>query len=198
MELPAPEVVQCPHCQAENPASGATCHACGRPLAIYIGPPARVRSFGLGSVMLLIAVIAVCLGVARFAPGLGIVMLLIATPALARTVIAATRRAADERPLTGQEKVEVFLASTGLMFLVLLASGAAFVATCFPVGLAAFSVNSTPGVVLGFVIGAGAALAAAFFLLRRFWPRSRSRPEGDNSPVESKPWHRSGDARANG
>ena len=171
MDLPAPELVQCPHCQAENPASEATCHACGRPLTIYIGPPKRVRSFGLGPMMLMIGVIAVCLGAFRVAPGLGIILLLIAAPALARTVIAAARREADERPLTTRQKVEVFIASTGLMTLVLVASGAAFLATCFPVGLAAFGANFNYGIGLAIAIGTLAALAAAFFLLRRFWPR---------------------------
>ena len=82
---------RCPHCQAEVFWSDASqCWMCGQALdrsAPPAGPPPppvpTARStFGLSSVMLVIALIAVCLGVVREVPWLGIVLAITVAPAL--------------------------------------------------------------------------------------------------------------------
>src|SRR5262249_46008871 len=131
MNEPVPELVNCPHCGAKNPAIEQDCRECGRPLAVFIGPPAQIRRIGLGTLIILIGEVAVCLALMRALAGLGIVMLLILVPAHVRTVVAVERRKADERPMSREETLEAFFASMGLMLVIGVAAGIAFFATCF-------------------------------------------------------------------
>jgi hypothetical protein len=123
--------------------------------------------------MLIIALIAVCLGVAREAPGLGIALGVVSTPALVRTVFAARRRESTGRPMSVGEKFVAFLGSIAVVVTLCAASGAAFVAICFPIGLASFSTSrgGGGGVAIAFTLGIVAGLVVIFFLARRLWPR---------------------------
>ena len=179
MSAPLPELVNCPHCGAKNPAIEERCQECNRPLAIFIGPPARVRRIGLGALMLLIAEIAVCLAVVREIPGFGVLMLLVLVPAQVRTLVAVARRKADERPMAWEETLGTFVSSMALMMLVGLSAGIAFGVTCFVgfwSGAGLQTVASAPvgsswewGYVLGGVLGGLAAVFVAVVLLRRLW-----------------------------
>ena len=133
------------------------CGACGKPLAIFIGPPAPIpRKIGLGPLMVLIAVVAVCMAVGRVFLPLGILMGLVIPPAMARTHIASVRRDADGRPLSGAARFELFVASTCIVgFLV-------FVAAIVSVMAAGF--GGMNGALLGSFIGIHAQGPAAVFV----------------------------------
>jgi hypothetical protein len=179
MNAPLPELVNCPHCGVKNPAIEERCQECGRPLAVYIGPPAKVRRFGLGALMLLIAEIAVCLAVLRDLPGLGILMLLILVPAHVRTLVAVARRKADDRPMTRAEMLGVFFGSMALVLLIGVAGGIAFGTTCFAGFWGGYGLRSLlPGAsndslgwgfLIGVSLGSVAAVSVIVLLLRRLW-----------------------------
>jgi hypothetical protein len=182
---PVPDPARCPHCQAEVYWSEATqCWLCGQSLdrpgpAVAPPPPpmepAR-RTFGLSSLMLVIALVAVCLGVYREVPGLGILLAILVTPALVRTSVVATRRKAGGRPMPPLDKVGVFAGTLAAVVVIGVSAIAAFAITCFPIGLAAFSMGRNGGVlgVTAFLVGFCAALAAgygAYRLIRRIGRR---------------------------
>jgi hypothetical protein len=87
MDRPSPEIVDCPHCGARNLAIDDDCAAGGRGLTLYIGPWAKVRRVGLGSVMMGVAVVAVCLAPVRVTPGLCILLACILLPATTRAIL---------------------------------------------------------------------------------------------------------------
>jgi hypothetical protein len=179
LTAPLPELVHCPHCGARNPAIEERCQECDRPLAVYIGPPAKARRIGLGALMLLIAEVAVCLAVLRELPAAGVLMLVVLVPAQVRTVVAVERRKADERPMRWEETLGVFVRSMALMLLIGVAAGIAFGTTCFAGFWGAVGLRSLwPqtgyetlgwGIVVGGVLGTLAAGAALVLLLRRTW-----------------------------
>jgi hypothetical protein len=121
--------------------------------------------------MLVIALIAVCLGVLVEIPGLGVVLLLVSTPALIRTLMAVSRGKAAGRPLSGWEKMTVFAGSLGVVAVIGLASLIAFIATCFPVGLISVQADMGVGVFLAFSVGIIAAGFVGFTLIRKLWPQ---------------------------
>jgi hypothetical protein len=182
MSIPLPELVDCLNCGAKNPAIEEHCQECGRPLAIVIGPPAKIRRLGLGTLMLLIAEVAVCLAVMRELTGLGVLMLLVLAPAHVRTVVAVARRKADERPMTWEETLAAFVASMGLMVVIGVAAGIAFGMSCFVgfwggAGLHSLWPSQGPyeglawGLFGGVALGSLAALFVIVVLLRRLWDR---------------------------
>jgi len=167
MEARSRDIVNCPHCSAENPVNESSCGACSRGLTLYIGPANTFpRRFGLGSLMVLVAVVAIGLGVFRASPGLGVLVLYLFTPAMIRTSGVASQRADDERPMTLEEKSWVFLSSIGLMFSVLVASSTAFMAVRVP------SVAVTGGydLFLAWGVSGAVALLVGLSILRKFWP----------------------------
>lgn len=104
---------------AKAPAPAAT----GGEDPLVIGPgPDRTR-LNLASLMLVIALVAVMIGIAREAPGLAVMLGVAAVPALIITARRATLRRRQDRPMTAIEKVGVFVGSTlmSLMALILLA-----------------------------------------------------------------------------
>ena len=180
-----PEI--CPHCGAVNRLSRTTCWLCGHsPVATgaaaepqpQASPTEKTaqRTFGLSSLMLLIALIAVCLGVMRELPGLGIALAVVATPALIRTIGAVGRKEARGRPMDVPEIIGTFLGSVAVVTTIAVAAGAAFVATCFPVGLVTLGPDrgwgvGIVGIVFAFVLGFAVAGFVGYFLIRRLWPR---------------------------
>lgn len=187
---PSPAHTNCPHCLAANDSSAEHCSACGQSLVLVIGdnnpyaPPSAVeprasgRTFHIGSLMLLIALIAVCLSLAVQLPGLGVVGLLVLTPALIRTVHGYWRDQSLGLPMGWGKRFELFAASLGVVLAIELGTIAAFVATCFPIGLFSFQLYDPTiplGMYLAFGIGIIAACAAGFFLIRQLWPRRNRR-----------------------
>ena len=127
-----PNTVNCPHCRETSPAVEAQCRSCGKPLVVYIGPAEMLpRRVELGSLMIVVAVLAPCLVVLREVPGLGILLLLVVVPALVRTLGAVSTRKSDGRPMVAAEQLGTFAASVAIVWLIglaaLLAAGTVYV-----------------------------------------------------------------------
>jgi hypothetical protein len=161
------QTVNCPHCGVDNPASEDACRSCSRSLLIYIGPAHNIpRRFGLGSLMLLVAVVAPGLALLRVEPLLGALILLLLPAAAIRTTAVISQSAYDLRPLRFEQKIQVFFGSIAVMIAILLSSFLAFFATCVPAG-AVIGFNALP-----FAIGLGGvtAIYVAYRMLRHLWP----------------------------
>jgi hypothetical protein len=184
MEPADVQVIRCLHCQAENPPGSATCASCGRPLPpvgdsgqdeIWWLPADRAetarRTYHLSTLMLLVAVIAVCLGVMREVPGLGVLLILLMVPALIRTLAGAARRQSRGSPMPWEEKLVVFLSSLGIVFVIGFAALIAFVTTCFPAGLVMFGVGWQFGLIVAVIVGLVAAGLVFYHLGRVLWPQ---------------------------
>ena len=102
------------------------------PSAAQLAPPKWVNpaQFSLETLLLVITLVAVCLGMIMAEPGLGIVVAIVATPALVRTLVAGYQQRKAGTPMTLGEKLLTFAASTGVAVAVLVTGGTAFAAAC--------------------------------------------------------------------
>jgi hypothetical protein len=171
MDRPSPELVNCPHCGAKNPAIDEACAECGKALTVAIGPRPKVRRIPLWAVMIVIAVVAVCLAPVRVAPGISVVLAVFLLPACVRTIAVIEGRKADGRPMLARETMDVIINSCLITVALVFASSAAFVVTCFPVGLATVDRLGGSGLVVACLAGSVPAIAVLYFLGRRIWPR---------------------------
>ena len=189
--------VRCPHCDAENPPGERTCWLCREAIASACGDevsskdfvrPSSGRAdtntwtFHLSSLMIVIAIIAIFLGLLREVPGLSILLVIVATPAVVRTCVATSRRRAKGAPMTRVERLWAFAGSVGVVAVTGAASTAAFSAICFGsafLGAAATSGQrgSYPGLaglIWGAMIGGGLGFIIAVYVFYRFvrwlWP----------------------------
>jgi hypothetical protein len=129
--------------------------------------------------MLAIALAAVCFGLIRMEPGLGILLVIFVTPAFLRTAVVASRRRAADQPMNTREKIEAFIGSLGLVMVLGIAAGFAFLVTCF----ASFFIGASAGgsgeagmgvgLMVGLIGGSIAAIFVVVLLLRR-WPWKRT------------------------
>ncbi len=164
------EVVNCPHCGAENPSTEGRCGACSKGLIVYIGPAQQLpKRFGVGSLMVLVASIALGLSALRGAPLLGVLILILVPPSVVRTVAVISQRSADERPMVLDETMGVFFGSIGVMMAVLLASFLAFAIVCMPAGSMAMGAGGY-GMPVALSVAGAAALGMAIWVLRKLWP----------------------------
>jgi hypothetical protein len=164
------EFVNCPHCGAVNSSTESRCESCSKALTIYIGPSEGLpRRFGVGSLMLLVASVALGLAALRGAPMLGVLVLFLIPPALVRTMAVVSQRTTDERPMLLDETMGVFFASIGVMMAVLLSSFLAFAIVCMPVGSMTMGAG-TYGMILAVSLSGTVALGAAIWVLRKLWP----------------------------
>lgn len=138
-------------------------------------------TFQLSTLLLVITLIAACLGLARLAPGLGIAAAALATPALVRVIMAGRKLRSQGKPLTLEEKVFYFFTSLAVIVSVATASGIAFYATCWIgfLGVAYATELGRPGkgydalaygLLAGGIAGILAALPVLIFMLRYLWP----------------------------
>jgi hypothetical protein len=139
---------------------------------------ANPTQFSLESLMLVVTLVAVCLGMVMALPGLGILISIVAAPALVRTLIAGYQEKAAGGHMTLTEKVMAFVASTGVTLAVLVTGFAAFGAACFGSCLVALGVQESGAIrnvngdtvimtLLGFSALVGLATAVALFWLLR-------------------------------
>ena len=121
------------------------------PLASHYVPPKRVNpaQFSLETLMLVITLIAVCLGMIMALPGLGIVVAIVAAPALVRTLIAGYQDRQAGTPMTLGEKLLTFAASTGVTLAVLVTGGTAFAAACAGMCFVALGLENAGGGLMG-------------------------------------------------
>jgi hypothetical protein len=185
--------VDCPHCGAGNLPDLQRCCHCGRPLATKAWPnpgdanadtpaPAQSaatsasRTFRIDSLMLIVAVIAICLGIAHEAPLFGITFAAAAIPALLLTIAFVRRRRSSELPLSIFQKIRVFLLSLAAVGVVEVSASIAFCTVCFPLGVISFNRSNATGMFVAFVLGAIAAVFAGGFTtrhIRKIWLKRR-------------------------
>jgi hypothetical protein len=156
MNAPSPVPwAACPECGAEIPADVQVCWLCRRvlpesvPAAPRDKPEAAANPFAppgfggyryphrashTGTAILLTVLVAVLVGLFLIAPAAAAVVALLATPAVVVTLILATRRGEEGRPLSLAGQTGTFLgvlgAMIGLVLLVLAAIVVALMAIC--------------------------------------------------------------------
>lgn len=178
--IPFQPYVNCPQCSARNPATGDRCKTCGQPLTLYIGPAENwPRRLDLGALMVVIALVAFCLGITREVPVLGVLLLAVTVPALLRTFVWIARQKGDGLTMLWPEKLGAFGASAGIVWLILTGTGAAF-AFSLTVGIVAGA--AVQAVLFGFSSGGsvvpyfGVPIAcvgggfAGYYLVKVLWP----------------------------
>jgi len=211
MAPPDPIGLDCPECGAANWAGETTCFLCGhgldtaRPetrtgapkspalptspeLVNPYAPPTTFVSpaltFRISSLLMVIAVIAVCLGVARENLFLGIFLAVVVAPALMYTVIAAARSRASGMPRAVFEKVSTFFAALVGVVVIEVSALIAFCMTCVPVGYAtlaagywaiAGNVRNEWGLIFALATGGAAGVAAAAYMTYRLLHRKGRR-----------------------
>ena len=164
------DVVNCPHCWAANPAREAHCASCSKELTLYIGPAHNLpRRYGLGSLMILVASVALGLGALRGVPVLGVLILVLVPASLVRMMAIVAQRDVDGRPMNTDESMGVFFGSIGVMMAVILASFLAFAIVCMPAGSMAMGAGGY-GMPVALSLAGAAALAVAVWVLRKLWP----------------------------
>lgn len=185
----------CPHCAARLQSEDTACWLCGGRINTGFPSDQRVATeanvpptlapntaltFNLSSLMLIITLIAVCLGVFRLAPGLGIAAAVLATPALIRTMIFSKRRRARGDALNVGEKTLAFVGSVGVVLTICVGACAAFGAVCFgTAAIVCYSTQSMGGgrAAIGIQLAIGGAvvigLAVGGLLAWKLWPKLR-------------------------
>src|SRR5687768_12038002 len=86
---------RCPQCGASCAVEATQCWLCHAALPAVVqstrGAPAAAQQFSLATILLVITLIAVCLGVFRVSPGFGLAVVCFAVPALIRTVVVGAQ-----------------------------------------------------------------------------------------------------------
>ena len=134
-------------------------------------------SFGLGSLLLVVGLLATCLGLGRVDPLLGMLAATLAAPALGRSADVIRRRRMAGTAMTSGRKLLVFLASLGLV--------AAAVGTTLAIAMAVGAMGTLAGSslagvvqapwlpvlagVFGLVLGLLAGLSTAAAIVQRWW-----------------------------
>lgn len=133
----------CPECGATCPVGADRCWMCHARLPATgvnpFSPPAATAAeeslgggqFSLATILLVITLIAVCLGVFRMSPGFGLAMIAFSVPALIRTFFAGAQQKRAGQRLTVADKLTAFAASMGIMVLIGIAAVIAFQIACW-------------------------------------------------------------------
>lgn len=175
----------CIKCGAQQPRETKTCWLCGalttldshKPQATNPVRPASDRfSFSLSTLLLLMALAAVCFGLLAEAPGLGVPMCVLLVPVLVRTAKVVRRREAAGLSVSRAEKISLMATSFGVATVVaVVVAVAAFCSFC-GVCLLVMSPGGAPDTL---VWGTGmcivAALAILLFAVMIKWIRRRYR-----------------------
>ncbi len=199
----------CPECGASNRPKGTFCFLCGHgldtarpetsigaprspisftspePIDPYQPPTTFVPtplSFRISSLLMVIAVIAVCLGVWHEEPVLGIILAVVVAPALVYTVIVAAKSKARGRRMAVFEKVGTFLAAIVGAVVIAVSAIIAFFVTCFPVGIVTLGAAGTATWIIALVSGGTAAVAAAAYMTYRLLTRKGRRGGSPRKP----------------
>ncbi len=170
--------VLCPICSAENAEGSARCFLCGQSLVGaevslakkpgIAAPEPHRPSFHLNSLMLVIALIAVFLGVAHEAPGLAMLLAVPGTIALIRTFTVAGRW--PDRP-SWYDHVAVFLGTFAAVVTVAIAAVISFFVTCLAIvatGTGPYGGNNFGvGLVVGGIVGVAVLIGLTVVFVRR-------------------------------
>ncbi|WP_435007820.1 hypothetical protein P12x_005085 [Tundrisphaera lichenicola] len=190
----------CISCRAMNPPGAEVCSGCGHRLRdpIVSQPPTdwlqnpyeaprtsldRMPALRIGTVMVLVAVFAVCLGAMMASPPFGVFISVGILPASIRTAYLADLRRSRGGSSQFFDPVSTFLVTFGAAYLVGFASLIAFGVTCFPIGLMTLGNNLNNPEFLGVYFGVGLGLVVAIFVavwLSRFLLRAGRRGSGSD------------------
>lgn len=138
---------------------------------------ANPAQFSIATILLVTTLVAVCLGLFRFSPGLGVGLIVFSVPALVRTVYVGRREKRHGQRMTTGGKIGHFFLSLLIMYAVWTAAIFAFfiaaMGTCFAAILASSaSEPAAMGVgIVGLILSLVAALAVASLILRATWPK---------------------------
>lgn len=173
--------VTCPRCRALNEHGMAECFLCEMNLA---GLRADVPSadsgprFRLSTLMLVIAVVAVILGLVRAAPWLAALLLVPGSFALVRVFVLTGRRYGH--PPSAWEYVGAFVLSFMFVVVLMFSSVVAFFATCFvmavPVANGTGLWNGNVAMVLALIAAIAAPVSILIVAARRRGTRFRGYP----------------------
>lgn len=145
----------------------------------------RLRT-GLATLIVAVAVLALCFAAMRANVGLGILVALFLVPATLRASLHIESRRTEGRPMSWSEKNDSIAMSIMLAILLLPAAGIAFVATCVPVTFCATRgfndlefewrqdvppAAPPPGLIAAYAAGILMGIFASYALGRKFWPR---------------------------
>jgi hypothetical protein len=165
MDRPSPEIVDCPQCGAKNFAIDDLCASCHQALTLVILPRPKIRRFGIGTVMTLIAVVAVCLAPVRISPWLSVIATLILVPAFVRTFLVLEGRRLDGRKVPKEAYLGIFMKSFFMVLIIILSSGFAFLTTC-----SVFPASRPYPAIMQIIAGSIAGLPVFYFSFSRLWP----------------------------
>lgn len=183
----------CPSCGAQNRADSVECFLCHQPFGLteptsaqspttWVPSPVSPtddlaaahadiqRTFKLSSLMLIIALVAVCLGALVESPGLGVVLIIVAAPALLRTLAAIHYFRGRGQRLTTVDKVLFFVGSLLIVTMILMSTLIAFTIVCFPAGLVAIGTLQGAGFLFAVTAGFVPAVFVAYQTTRALWP----------------------------
>jgi hypothetical protein len=178
---PAPSVTvsrTCFQCGADWPDGAAACPDCEvRIVGIREAPSNLSRTFGIGTLMVVIAAVAVTFAIIRVEPVLGMVMGALLIVTLTRTLGGIARSRAVDWPLSLHDKISLGAESFGVAFLVVGGAAIAFFSAFIPLAVCAgplASRRSSPADIVLMVLGVGIGLGAAVYVTRRIvkhlWP----------------------------
>ena len=118
-------------------------------------------TFRISSLLMVIAVIAVCLGVAHENLLLGIILAVAVVPALVYTIIVVERRTITGMPMAAIDIAATFVIAIGGVVIIEFSAVVAFCMTCIPIGSVSFGANSAVGLIIALTVGGIAGIAAA-------------------------------------
>ena len=212
----SPAKAGCPRCSYPISAMQRYCVKCGldqqsrqisddEPLEVTeiiedasLPLPGSIAGFSLSSMLMVVTLVAICLGLSVANPGLGIAAAVISLPPLLRTVLVARKQRQQGVHLSPAKKTRLFASSwlvTTLMSMTvsLIISGVGVVAlllsvvvicSAIPGGSSSQSIKEA-GLQSVWIVTAVFGLTVVFFTLRSFWFWSKTRWKRDIGDLNS-------------
>ena len=179
-------VITCPRCRAANSLGSSQCFLCdGSLVGIRSEDSESTKdphkasgvSFHLATLMLVIALVAVGLGVAIAVPGLAVVLVIPAIIAACRTITLPGRIPGGDP--TSLRFVASFLATFAVVVLLMVSGVVAFFATCLGIVSLNPGQYGGPWAGVGLICGvmAGIVVPIGLTIAIYRWRRKRSTPE---------------------
>jgi hypothetical protein len=139
-------------------------------VGIRDAPKGLTRTFGIGTLMVTIAAIAVTFAVMRELPVLGVVLGMHLALTLMRTFGGIARAHAVDWPMTSRDKLVLGGESLGVAFLILGGAGLTFAITMVPLSLFCALGGGPPAVIFAVMPALCAAVFVAHRLRLLLWP----------------------------
>jgi hypothetical protein len=183
------EGIRCRLCGCQNPADGKVCLGCGDLLAQSVEEAAleevagaSTTEFHITATIMVLIVLALCVGIGWEAPGLGVGFAVLMTPVVIRTLVVSSDQRKRGAPTSLGQMALTGVGALMVLLLVGIASTATFVAVCFAGFMGGMALGSTRsrdydavqyGLILGLIAGAIAAITVAVLLFRQHWGKKK-------------------------